>query len=350
MPSNARHHNEYARNRGYVLVMTIAALALLALVGAYVGQRISTALNLAVAEQDFARQERLARDKAARMIYLLATTRRSIIGLGGDEIAIRMDGRWYDAGDGMAISLQDGRGLINLRTAPRAWLEGLLTTYGVTGEANAVLLDTLEDYADNDDLHRMQGAEKDAYLRKKMLPPRNQPLESISELARVYNWAETKALWQSPDAISSHVVIGQNITGINPATATWRTLVATLSMSERDARNFIQSRESLDANGMELLASAYLNTNGVAFLQAHKAVLFPSTSVVMTIAAQGGKRAWRSTVTITPEAADHAWRVNDSQELMLAEPVAERDLPKLPNVSGFQVDLEKEMTQNPFTN
>ncbi|SMC28941.1 Type II secretory pathway, component PulK [Andreprevotia lacus DSM 23236] len=333
------------RHSGYILVMTIAALALLALVGAYVGQRISTALHLAVAEQDFARQEKQARDAIAQADFLLATTRRTAIGLGGNEIAIRLDGRWYDMGNGMALSLQDARGLINLQTAPRMWREALLTTYGIKAEANATLLDTLEDYVDDDDLRRLQGAEKGEYLARHMLPPRNQPLVSTTELARVYGWGDAAALWNEEDPILNHVVLASS-TGVNPATATWRTLVAALGMSNEEARNFIQARKDLSTEGMRVLASPYVKA--VDMLQTHKAVLFPSTTVVITIAVPDSRRAWRSTMTITPDGDTHGWRSNDLQEFRLASAVERKALLKMPNVSAYRIDIEEELKKDPF--
>ena len=53
------------RQGGYVLVLTIAALALLTMAGAYISQQISTAVRLAAAEQEFAEQERHSRDVVA---------------------------------------------------------------------------------------------------------------------------------------------------------------------------------------------------------------------------------------------------------------------------------------------
>lgn len=332
---------------GYVLVLTIAALALLGLVGAYMSQRISTSLRLAAAEQNYTQDERLARDTLARFTFLLATTQRNATGLGGDDTSLRMDGRWYAAGNDMAISFMDGRGLINMKTAPREWKERLLATYGIPTERIGGLLDALEDYADEDSLRHTMGAEAEDYARKKLPPPRNLPLVSTDELLRVYGWKDETKLWDD-DGLLDHVTLG-DATAVNPATATWRSMVASLEISPRVAQEFVEQRNKMNTAAAYALANTYATAaNGQNIFQLHKAVMFPSTSTVITVASIGGRRAWRATLTLTPEAQKFAWVLPDLREISLRKKIDPKIVQELPDMTPFAVNVDKELKKTPF--
>lgn len=332
---------------GYVLVLTIAALALLGLVGAFIGQRVSTALRLAATEQDYVRDERLARDAMARFIYLTTTVHRAPTGLGGNEIAIRMDGRWYDAENGMLVSFQDGRGLINLKTAPRLWKERLLGSYGVPVVKMGSLIDALDDYTDSDSLRRLEGAEADDYIKKGRSPPRNLPLSIKEEIFRVYGWKEEKELW-GKDSFIEHVTLDDN-TGINPATATWRTMVAAFGLQPQIAQEFVAQRFKLDAKSAYEFSLAYATRiTGENILDLNGSTLFPSTSTQITIARNGGRRAWRSTITLTPESPAIPWQLLDMREITLDQPAKSEKPQKIPDMSPFKSNATTNSSDLPF--
>lgn len=327
---------------GYILVLTIAALALLGLAGAFIGQRVSTALRLAAAEQNYVRDERLARNAMARYIYLLATVQHAPMGVGGDEVAIRLDGRWYDAGEGMAVSFQDGRGLINLKTAPRLWKERLLASYGIPAERIHALIDALDDYTDTDTLRRLQGAEAEDYARKGLPPPKNLPLSVKEELLRVYGWKEESKLW-GQDSLFDHVTL-DDTSAVNPATATWRTMVATLGVSDQIAQSFVMQRTQHAPLGAYALSSTYVKGNAAGdIFDLDKAILFPSATTVITIAPVGSKRAWRATLTLMPESANYAWQLPDMMEISLSQAPKTEILQKIPDISPFIVNTTNEL-------
>ncbi len=333
--------------QGYILIMTIAALALLALGGAYIGHQVSTALRLAIAEQTQAEEEKLARDTMARMIYLVATTKRSAIGLGSDDVALRMDGRWYSAPHGMAVSVKDGRGLVNLATAPRAVLERLLLSYGVPAERTGFLIDALDDYSDSDSLKRLNGAEAEEYARQKMPPPRNQPLLVPAELKRVLGWASEDKLWQE-DSILEQTVISEH-TGVNPATADWRTLMTSLGLSEMDARAFITARADLNAAGISQLSRPFFGAfSGNDLLKLHQPVLYPSATVVITTTKPGSRRAWRLTMTLTPSEHSSPWRVTNFHTVTPISPITTEILTTPPDLTAYRAYVDYNNITLPF--
>ncbi len=338
VPLRRRHRNE----GGYILILTVAALALLALAGAYIGERVSTALQLAAAEKALLEQERLMRDGTARVIYLLTTVKRSSFGLGTTPDSIRMDGRWYDAGDGVVASFQDIRGLINLRTAPRAWKEQLLATFGLELTRTQALVDTLEDYVDEDSLRRLQGAEADDYQKAGLLSPRNQALVTTTELMRVYGWKDEPSLWTTDGILMNASV--ERETGVNPNTATWRTLVAAFGLSNDAAKDAVKQREtSVVANPL-----SYLVKGNLDFMKLNNPTTFPSHTTVVTLGVAGSRRVWRFPVAITPVSKLAAWRVGAMQEVLLDKPLPENGLPKLPDLSGDTVNIKEEHPALPF--
>ncbi|MFT4170924.1 MAG: type II secretion system protein GspK [Rhodocyclaceae bacterium] len=325
-----------------MLILTIATLAILALAGAFIGERVSVALNLARLEQQLLEEERAAQDVLSRVQYTLATTRRTALGLGAEPQAIRLDGRWYDAGEGIAVSLQDARGLLNLHTAPRTWREAFLASYGLPPETVASLLDTLDDYSDSDSLRRLQGAEAEHYAAKGLAPPRNQPLSSVLELARIAGWRQHDALWNA-DRITDEVVLTDS-TAVNPATAHWRLLVAAMGMPEAQAKAYVETRAKDDTSLMALTQPYTGLTRAADLLVLHRPVVYPSAATVITIARIGGTRAWRGTFTLTPASRDHAWTFTDYHSLSLTQPVPP-DPPALPDMSARGVSIDDELAR-----
>lgn len=344
--ATSRHRRNIAppgAEQGYVLILTIAGLALLMLAGSFIGQHVSTALRLASAEKQYAEQDRLARDAAARMIYLLSTTKRTRAGLGALPLAMKMDGTWYDAGNGAAVALQDARGLINLKTAPRVWKERLLGAYGLDVSQTQTLVDALEDYVDEDNLARLQGAEADDYQRKGMLPPRNLPLTSAEELLRVYGWKQQRSLWQADSILGN--VVAERATGINPDTATWRALTAAFSIPPEIAKELVRQRTLTGSIDITAYAAVDATTN---VFSSNNPVHVPAATAVVAIAFPGGSKGWRFVMTITPSDKNGPWRISPMSEFTLAEAVPTKGLPKLPDLSGSNVNIDNEKIELPF--
>lgn len=329
--------------RGYVLILTIAGLALLMLAGSFIGQHVSTALRLAWSEKQYAEQERLARDAAAHLTYMFATTKRTKAGLGDIPNAMKLDGTWYQMENGTAVALQDARGLINLVTAPRVWKERLLGTYGIEVSQAQALVDALDDYVDEDNLARLQGAEAEDYQRKGMLPPRNLPLTSSAELLRVYGWSQARSLWDV-DGIQRHV-IAERGTGINPNTATWRVLAAAFGIPYDIAKELVRQRRLTGLIDIAAYATVDVASN---VFSSNNPIRIPSVTSVGSISFPGSKKAWRFVITLTPSDNNGPWRVGGMSEYVLPEAVPERGLPKVPDLSAFRVDLNKEKIELPF--
>ena len=82
--------------------------------------------------------------------------------------------------------ITDEEGRLNVNAGQRGLLDRLLTTLGVDKQERDVVTDSLEDWRDANDTHRINGAESDYYLE---LPvpyrSRNSPIQDISELLQI---------------------------------------------------------------------------------------------------------------------------------------------------------------------
>lgn len=315
------------RQSGYVLVLTIVILALLTVAATFIGQRIMNAVSLMQAEQDEAARVRAVDGAEARVVMLLATWPRGAEGLGVGDTAIPLDGRWLDAGEGVAVSLQDSRGLIDLNLVSRERMDRLLASYGLDPDSRGAAIDTVLDYRDEDDLQRLQGAEKDMYIRAGMPPPRNADLIVPSELRRVYGWKAYSALW-GQDGILDHVTVGTRSPAINPNTATWRTLVAAYGLSPEAAKGLVAQRR---ANAWANLQPLLEGGQG-ADIFAATSVSFPSNKVIVTLVPKGAKWAHRFAMTLTPQAKAGGWRIDYAFPVELETQDIKWPLPKLPDV------------------
>src|SRR5215467_1921918 len=96
------------------------------------------------------------------------------------------DGSWRedDLGSGISrVRLIDEGGKININRADENLLRRVFTNLGVEEPRRSILVDSILDWIDADDLHRQNGAENDYYLS--LSPPytaRNGPLDTVEDL------------------------------------------------------------------------------------------------------------------------------------------------------------------------
>ena len=83
--------------------------------------------------------------------------------------------------------LRDEEALLNLNTAQPGRLEGLLTALGVEREQRDQVVDSVQDWRDPNEEHRLNGAESDDYYLKLPVPyrARNANFESVAELLQI---------------------------------------------------------------------------------------------------------------------------------------------------------------------
>lgn len=113
-------------------------------------------------------------------------------GLARDPIGgeLRLDGSPYHGLRGTRFAIQDESGLYPVVLPSEQGLDHFLRGQGVADESVARLRDTLLDYIDSDDLHRLNGAERREYERAHRPPPPNRRLLSPAEILRPLGWSD----------------------------------------------------------------------------------------------------------------------------------------------------------------
>jgi hypothetical protein len=197
--------------QGYVLIIVLAALALMAAVALRVAERVDRLRDQAQnAEQAFA-QRKDAVEAWHAALYAVLISQSSPAGWG----SLRGDGRLYVLSNGAQLRFQDERGRLSVNVLDRTpWLQ-VLQAQGENLQSADTLIDVLADYADLDSARRLNGAETDEYRAMNLPPPRNDWLLSTAELARMPQWRERAVLRHS---LGPWLTTGL-VTQINPNTA-----------------------------------------------------------------------------------------------------------------------------------
>jgi general secretion pathway protein K len=152
--------------------------------------------------------------------------------------------RIFEYGSGaIRIVLQDEAGKIDINAASDELLAGLFAVLGVGSEETARLVDAIADWKDEDDLRRLNGAEREDY-RRAGLPwvPRNGPFEAVEELRLVFGI--TPALYAR--ALPFITIYSQNAR-VNPATASGEVLQALPGARPAEIARFVQARDRAEA-------------------------------------------------------------------------------------------------------
>ncbi len=110
-------------------------------------------------------------------------------------------------------------GKIDLNRAPRRLLEMFLEYHGLEPEDIEVVLDSLEDWRDSDNLHRLNGAERDTYQDLEVpYEPRNGPIEEPAEFFLVHGTEPLAGKFMPEDVFTVNNRPGKiNFDSLSPA-------------------------------------------------------------------------------------------------------------------------------------
>ncbi|MGB5467946.1 MAG: hypothetical protein WBM84_17895 [Sedimenticolaceae bacterium] len=167
---------------GIALIVVLWALALLTALAASVTftQRTEVQLNRSLLAQVEARQ--LARAGVNYAVYMLQ--------LADQELAWEVDGesRPFRFGEHLIrVAVFEEQGLIDLNRAGADLLAKAFAAVGLDVATADALLDVIEDWKDEDDVHRLHGAEEQQYLTAGYsYGPVNGPFRDLLELRLVY--------------------------------------------------------------------------------------------------------------------------------------------------------------------
>lgn len=240
--------------RGFALV---AVMLVLALLGVIVGE-FAFAMRLEATMVRSYREEIVGRhlaEAAVQQAIREILTDSQVVGLADEGLltffrlparALPRLGRSEVAlGRGtFSYRITDEEARINLNTAPPDRIDRLLTTLGVDKQARDVINDSLQDWKDPNDLHRLNGAESDHYLR---LPvpyrARNANLGDIAELLQIRGMTPELYFGRSgePGLAEFVTVHGAGQVNINTASPT---ILKALGLSDAEVSEIVQARST----------------------------------------------------------------------------------------------------------
>jgi general secretion pathway protein K len=149
----------------------------------------------------------------------------------------------------LEIKVTDERGKVDLNTATVDTLVHLFGGHGLDEQSAEYLAAAIEDWRDEDDIERENGAEKPTYSSYGYpMGPGNRPFVITEEVLQVLGMS-----WDLFLVIEPGITVFSPSQSPDPAFAPVEALVALPEMSQEDALNFIEERNSQDAENKEPL-------------------------------------------------------------------------------------------------
>lgn len=296
--------NNMQRQNGFILVLTLGMLVIVAIAAGYFAERVGRSVELA---QQARQNIQVVVDQAnmrAEILFRLGTTSLSAYGLGLGADAIVLDNRLYHGTGAGFLRLQDNRGLLNLNHTDDASLQRFLGVLGIPAGQRGGLVDMLRDYTDADNLHRINGAEAQDYIERGLPPPTNTRLVTSWDAKRIMGW-NTPQLWRNNQLVS--LTTTSQAAGINPNTAAAQVLASLPGVTDEIAQNMVKHRQVSPFANIDEVSSL----SGVSPAQFIFTVsFFPSDSIRITQLADGGHLASEFNISLTPTGKDAPWRIN----------------------------------------
>lgn len=296
----------YPRQNGFVLVLTLWVLVVVAIAAGYFSDRVARAVSLAQQSRQNTQVLIDMDSTRAELLYRLSTTTLTEFGLGRGSTTIALDDRPYRGEGDTIVRIQDTRGLLNLNLTDDGRLNRFLGILGVESDQRGRLIDTLRDYTDADNLHRLNGAEEDDYRAVNMPPPTNRDLVSPWEAKRIMGWRDQPALWTN-DRLVQLTSTSQSM-GINPNTAPPEVL-STLPGVTDDIVKLLLLRRSVapithEGQITQLTGFAMDLPIGMGV------IAIPSDTLRITQSVAGLPWAMQYTIKLTPTHPNKPWRTD----------------------------------------
>lgn len=241
------------RESGVVLISTLLILMVLSLIISVYMLQARQQIRYVTGLQEKTGLCITAESRFDQLLFVLLTRDRNALqGVRAAELSgVPEDtGIWNYSGQvftwhGSEVRMQDMAGLMSVAQLPGQAGRRLLAQLGVGEREQSIFLNSLADWQDADDLHRLDGAEADWYRQQGLPVPRNAPLASLAELRLVRGFPD-----QLEELLQRGLITLHPETHFNPLTAPAPLLAAFLHDSTL-AASLLELREQhrLDALG-----------------------------------------------------------------------------------------------------
>ena len=146
---------------------------------------------------------------------------------------------WPFGGGWVSVSIQDEDGKIDLNAAADELLRGLFLSVGLDEDASAALVDAIVDFRDEDDLHRLNGAEDRDYADAGLpYGAKDAPFEAVEELQQVLGM--TRRIYQR---VAPALTVHSGRRGIDPRVAPREALLALRGIGSEEVESLLAARE-----------------------------------------------------------------------------------------------------------
>ena len=217
--------------------------------------------------------------------------------LGTQKKADIFDGDWHEEALGSGafrVRWVDEGGKININRADEESLRRVFTNLGVEEPTKGILVDSIMDWRDPDDLHRMNGAENDYYRAlKPSYTAKNGSFDTLEDLLWVrgmtpelfYGYRDTKDRGEKAERAGLREIftVDSPIDRINLRTASAEVIHAVTGIPLEKTLRFVDERKKLsDKTLADLLPLLGIGANDAALQQ----FVFANPAVV-TVEAEG---------------------------------------------------------------
>lgn len=226
------------RQRGVALVLVLWILLLVS---------ISTSAYTLMARMDLLEAHTMMSSTRARMAAEAGLSVAALYLQDPDELTrLVPDGRAYlltfqDVS--IEIRITDERGKLDLNSADEPTLQRLFVNNGLDDQDATYLAAAVLDWADPDEIERANGAEAETYYAAGLqVGPGNRRFVMVEEILQVLGMP-----WELYREIEPGLSVHSNQGTPDAAYAPLEALLALPDMTEEDARNFIEERQSQEA-------------------------------------------------------------------------------------------------------
>ncbi len=254
---NIRQHIEDKHSqKGVALLMVLWVLTILMVIVFSFSfmtrtEMLSTAAFKGGLERKFIAEG--AMERAIMELFYRNVYKNQTIELEGREVW-QVDGTPYTGqlGNGTyTVSIVDESGKVDINSASDVLLKNLLLTIGIPEEEADTIVDSMMDWKDPDDLHRLHGAENDYYMSlQNPYKAKNARFDSLEELLLVKG-VTSDILYGSKDrkGIIDFLTVHTKKNRININAAPKEVLMAIPGMTPELADGIISSRQTKETTG-----------------------------------------------------------------------------------------------------
>jgi len=233
------------KQKGIALIQVLIISTILSLLAIFITHAVRSQIHLTQHIQGYAKSAAVLETVEAELIHSLNTHKR-YRQIDSENVYVskwNFYGEEFQPKEGVSIKLQDRYGQLSVNHTNRNLSGALMRQLGHSESDIRILLDSMADWVDSDDLKHLNGAEAKFYESQNRVAPRNGYFQSLKEVSNVRK-SELLTLSQWQDYFSTAL-----ISKFNPLTAHNEILRAYLN-NEQIYEQVVNLRTEGQLNGL----------------------------------------------------------------------------------------------------